>query len=233
MRPTGSRRAWPKPVQPPGPEHARVAAARIDLGAPVPLDVVGGLERARPEQPRHVPQHRVAALGLGQRAEHPRVAALDEAEQRAGTAARRADVEHDLGGAGKAGGGAAEPVLAPERLVVDRHALDHRSHRHPLGELVARRGQARLVVDAARERRRQRHDRPARPQAADDRRRRPRTEQSPDRRLQPHAVAERLGHLQRDQLRAADDARLLGAALGVEQVVPAAGRGGVEEHVQQ
>ena len=51
------------------------------------------------------------------------------------------------------------PVRAPERLVVDRHALRDSPERHALGQLVAVAGKRRVVRDAARQRGRHRHDR--------------------------------------------------------------------------
>ena len=58
---------------------------------------------------------------------------------------------------------AREPLVAPERPLVDRHALDDAALRHPLGEAVANRRQRRLVVDPAGQRRRHRDDRPPGP----------------------------------------------------------------------
>ena len=65
------------------------------------------------------------------------VLALEEREQHAGRARRRRVVEDDLHRALVAGGLAGEAVGPPERRVVDHVALDHRTGRHPLGELVA------------------------------------------------------------------------------------------------
>ena len=104
-----------------------------------------------------------------------------------------------------------------------------------MGELVAEAGQRRVVGDPAGERRRDRDDRPAgahrgavRPHhdavvGALDR---------PHGRLEQDALAaELLGHQHCDPLRAADEAVLLRAALGVEQQLERAGRVDIEEHV--
>ena len=49
-------------------------------------------------------------------------------------------------------------IVSPEWFVVDSQAFDDRSHRGPLGQLVSRRGQRRVIGDPAGERRRHRDD---------------------------------------------------------------------------
>ena len=165
------------------------------------------------------------------------MAALEEAEQHAGRAVGRRVVEREPHRAAIARGLPGQPLGAPERLVVDRHALDDRAQRHPLGELVAVAGQRRVVRDPARERGRHRHDRApaARGRAVGVHRHavagRARCA-APARRARP-LLAELLGHPERDPLRAAHEAVLLGAALRVEQQLERARRVDVEEHVQE
>ena len=116
------------------------------------------------------------------------------------------------------------PALAPERPLVDRHALDHRALRDPLGQLVAQRRHRRVVGDPACERRRHRHDRPPRVDFDAVRMHRDAVRlvgDPPNRRVEHDTVAQLLRHADRDQLRPADHARVLRAALGVEQRVEA------------
>ena len=88
-----------------------------------------------------------------------RVIALEEADEDAGRACGRRVVDGQRERARAADGAAAHALRAPERLVVDREALDHRAHRHALRELVAVAGQRRVVRDPAGQRGRHRHDR--------------------------------------------------------------------------
>ena len=134
------------------------------------------------------------------------------------------------------------PSFAPERPLVDRHRLDHGALRHPLGELVA-------PAPAAAGRRRC-----ARPGSAAPRRSPAAPVQAalasrpvgveddaagavldpPHRGAEPQPLApELLGQQQRQSLRAAVEAVLLGAALGPDQRVEAAAGVRVEEDVEQ
>ena len=182
------------------------------------------------EEALEAAQDGVATLGLRDPTELSGVSPLEEGDQ-AGTAVGWRVVEDDLGGAGQADRLAAQSVLAPERFLVDRHALDHRAHRHSLGELVARPRERRVVVDPAGERGRHRDDGAAGTHLAGDDSIRVGADRA-YRRGELHAVPELLGHPDRELLGPARQPVLLGAALGLEQVVPAARRCGVEEDVE-
>ena len=125
-------------------------------------------------------------------------------------------------------------MVAPERALVDRHALDHAALGHPLAEPVADRRQRRVVGDPSRERRGHRDDRAAgRDLDTVGRDRDPVAVCEPAHRgRQLDDALELLGHPQRDQLGAADDAVLLGA-LGVREPLEGARRADVEEDVEQ
>ena len=125
--------------------------------------------------------------------------ALEEAEQHAGRAVRRRVVEREPHRARRRSCPAPDrPSARQKGSVVDRHALGHRAERHPLGELVAKAGERRVVGDPAGERRRDRHDRRAGPGP----RRRPRAPRRRRRRAGSRApgapsstlLAELLGH---------------------------------------
>ena len=128
------------------------------------------------------------------------------------------------------------PCGAPEGLVVDRHALRHRPLGHALGELVAVARQRRVVGDPRRERGRDGDD--GAPGA--DRhavggdgdavrvvgdRAAPGADSS-------MSSPQRLGELERHELRAADEALLLRASRGPDERVEAAGAVRVEEDVE-
>src|SRR5205823_10353591 len=125
-----------------------------------------------------------------------------------------------------------------------RLGLHQRAHRHPLRELVAQGRKSRRVHDARGERRRNRHD-----YALPGERQRVRVDlhaaaadlRDPARgRAQEYAAAaELVGHPDRHELRAADEALLLRASAGVEVALEAAlvllvtGRGDIEEGEQE
>ena len=126
-------------------------------------------------------------------------------------------------------------MRAPERRWVDGLELDHRALRHALCELVAQRRKPRLVVDPASERRGDGHDhvpRPPRAGIADHRDRAAALGDAAHRRIEDDAPAQLGGHLDRDQLAAADEARVLRTARGACQIEDPAAGIEVEEGVQ-
>ena len=100
--------------------------------------------------------------GVGGVVERPRLVAVDEAEHDPGRPAGRGGVEGGADGLVGARDLAVESLGAPERRVVDGDRLDQRADRHPLGELVARGRQLRLVDDAPGQVGRDRHHHPLR-----------------------------------------------------------------------
>ncbi|MDD4868387.1 MAG: hypothetical protein PHQ28_15115 [Mycobacterium sp.] len=121
---------------------------------------------------------------------------------------------------------AAQTLTPPERFVVERHALDDRSHGHALGELVAGGRQRRCVVDAAGERGVNGHDHPPGVQvvamADDDGDAVVVVADARHRAAEERAITQLSGQPGGEQVRAAEDAVLLGAAAGADQIVEAA-----------
>src|SRR3954468_18142737 len=97
-----------------------------------------GLGRLAAEEAGEAPEDLPPALVGLQQPGASRVVALEEREHDARRAAAvRGVVERRAHGADVAGGLSGEPLVAPERTLVDRHALPHRALRHALCELVA------------------------------------------------------------------------------------------------
>ena len=215
-------------------ERAVTAAGPLVIG-PHLLDVRGGVRGPWTEEAREALEDARAAFGRGPATEFSRLAALEESEQDARSTVRWRVVEDDLDRSAVTRQLPGQSLVAPERFVVDRHALDHRAVRRALGQLVTRRGQRRLVDQAPGQCRTHGHD-DARSSnsgrfTADDEI--VAVGDSTYRITQHDDVTELVGHRQRDALRTADDPALLGAALGRYQALEVVRRTAVREEVQQ
>jgi hypothetical protein len=168
--------------------------------------------------------------------------APDETEQHAGRPVGWRVVEDRVDRPVQMQRGAGQPLVAPERPVVDRGDLAQRALRQPLLQRLALGGQIRSEVDPARQRRWDRDDHPlglhidpigdhadAARSLAD----------LPHGRAQDDALAEREPHAPHEQAGAPDEALLLSAPTRVEvalesaRVALVARRRDVEEREQQ
>ena len=113
------------------------AAAVPGLLRPVHLEVVDRAERGVPEVGGEALQDRLATSVVRLARPLAQVVAADEREQHARAAVRRRVVERQVGGALGAHRRARQPLLAPERLAVDRLGLHQRAVRQALEQLVA------------------------------------------------------------------------------------------------
>src|SRR3954452_8780636 len=219
-----------------GAQAAGRAAAHPGVAGPLLLDPGAGRERAPAEQPGEGAEDMGAPLLLGRARGPVRLGPADEAEQHAGPARGRRDVEGDGRRPAVRHRFAAAAVLAPPRLVVDREALGERAREGAAREADAPRVDRRVPGDRGPQGRGHGDDRPLGPHLLAARThahaRAPRLDRG-DRRLEHDAVAEGLGHREREALRAAREAVLLSAALGVEDEVERSGGGDVEEDEEQ
>src|SRR5439155_25529392 len=138
-----NRRAQRRPVLREGPRtwDGNRAPACPPLSRPVGLEIAARRPRFRPEEPLKASQGQLAACGMRQPHEASRGVATDETEQHPGPPVRRGVVECRRDGAVQGQSRSAEPVTAPERLVVHRRDLEQGALWQALGELVALWGQ--------------------------------------------------------------------------------------------
>ena len=167
------------------------------------------------------------------------VRAFYERQQDPGPTRRGRVVEGQLGGPCNIGHLTGQTLGTPERFVIDRHALDHRTHRHPLGELITPRRHRRLEIDAAGENRRDRHNHPPCADrvvvACDDNRRGAiRLLRNLTYRCgQDDGISELMCHTVGDQLGPADHTLLLSTVLDIEQTVEKPTGVAVEQEVEK
>ena len=206
------------------------AAARPALLGPVVLDVVHGRARPVADEAGEILEHLRAPLVGRQRRPRRMRGPADEAEEHAGRAVGRRVVEDRVRGPDVGDALAAEPGVAPEGALVDGLGLGQAPGHQGLQQRGLALGQRRRVGEARREHRRHGEDHLARldrravghdPHAVGI------LSDHPHRCAEHHAPAQAVGQLLADDLRAADEAPLLGAAAGGDQAQEGAGVLGV------
>jgi hypothetical protein len=218
------------------------AAARPALPGPVLLDVAHRRAGLVADEGGQALEHLRAALVGGQVGPRGVRRAADEAEEDADRAVGRRVVEDRARGPDIGDALPAEPGVAPERPVVDGLGLGQGPRHERLQQRRLALGQRRRVGQAGRERRRHREDHVARLDgggAGDDAHAVVVLGHHADRRLQRDPLAQAVGDLLADDLRAAHEAVLLRAAAGGDEAqerargLRVAGRRGVLQRVEQ